>query len=85
MNGNKISAADEEKDLGIWLDTSLKTTKQVAVVTKSANFALGQIQRAFHYRKKSNLIPLYKSFVRPKLEFAVSAWCPWQEGDAKTL
>ena len=83
MNGNKIPAADEEKDLGIWLDTSLKPTKQCAVAAKSANFALGQIQRAFHYRKKSNLIPLYKTFVRPKLEFAVSAWCPWQEGDAK--
>ena len=85
MNGNKIPAADEEKDLGIWLDTSLKPTKQCAVAAKSANFALGQIQRAFHYRKKSNLIPLYKTFVRPKLEFAVSAWCPWQEGDAKAL
>ena len=30
-------------------------------------------------------MPLYKTFVRPKLEFAVQAWSPWQEGDKKTL
>ena len=46
---------------------------------------VGQIQRAFHYRTKKTLVPLYKSFVRPKLEFAVQAWSPWQEGDKKVL
>ena len=30
-------------------------------------------------------MPLYKTFVRPKLEFAVSSWNPWQEGDIKAL
>ena len=85
LNGEKIATANEEKDLGIWMDTSLKPTKQCTVAARSANFALGQIQRAFHYRRKSNLVPLYKSFVRPKLEFAVAAWCPWQEGDIKVL
>ena len=41
--------------------------------------------RTFHNRKKAHLVPLYKTFVRPKLEFAVSSWNPWQEGDIKTL
>ena len=36
-------------------------------------------------QKKANLIPLYKTFVRPRLEFAASAWSPWNEGDIKTL
>ena len=31
------------------------------------------------------MIPLYKCFIRPKLEFAVSAWSPWTEHDRKTL
>ena len=85
MNGEKIATANEERDLGVWMDSSLKPTKQCTVAARSANFALGQIQRAFHYQRKSNLVPLYKSFVRPKLEFAASAWCPWQEGDIKVL
>ena len=37
------------------------------------------------YRKKAQLVPLYKCFVRPKLEFAVASWNPWTEADKKVL
>ena len=85
MNGKKIEATMEEKDLGVWVQATMKPTKQCATAAKSANFALGQISRAFHFRKKKNLVPLYKTFIRPKLEFAASAWSPWTEGDKKQL
>ena len=85
MNGNQIEAASEEKDLGVIVESTLKPGKQCAQAAKNANFALGQIQRAFHYRKKSALVPLFKTFVRPKLEFAVAAWNPWTEQDKKRL
>ena len=85
MDGERLGVAEEEKDLGVWVTTSMKPSKQCTKVAQSANFALGQIQRAFHYRRKKNLIPLYKSFVRPRLEFAVAAWSPWLEGDVKIL
>ena len=85
MNGTKIETSKEEKDLGVWISSSMKPAKQCAAAANSANFALGQIMRAFHYRKKSHLVPLYKTFVRPKLEFAAASWNPWQEGDIKTL
>ena len=49
------------------------------------NFTLGQIRRTFHYRKKANFIPLYKTFVRPKLEYNIAAWNPWTEPDINTL
>ena len=85
MNGIQIEETKEEKDLGVWTEASMKPGKQCATAAKSANFTLGQIQRAFHYRTKKTLVPLYKSFVRPKLEFAVQAWSPWHEGDKKVL
>ena len=85
MKGDKIEVANEEKDLGVWVEATMKPGKQCATAAKSANFALSQIQRAFHYRKKSCLVPLYKTFVRPKLEFASSAWSPWLEQDKKIL
>ena len=85
LDGVKINRAEEEKDLGVWIQTSLKPSKHCATAAKTANFAMGQLLRAFHYRKKSNLIPLYKTFVRPRLEFAASAWSPWNEGDIQTL
>ena len=85
MGDTKIEEAEEEKDLGVWIDTSMKPSKQCAAAAKSANFALGQMQRAFHYRTKETLIPIYKSFIRPKLEFSVAAWSPWMEMDKKIL
>ena len=85
MKGDKIVEANEEKDLGVWVEASMKPGKQCATAAKSANFALSQIQRAFHYRKKSCRVPLYKTFVRPKLEFVSSAWSPWLEQDKKQL
>ena len=41
--------------------------------------------RSFHYRTKGTLVMLYKAFVRPHLEYAVGAWCPWTEKDCETL
>ena len=85
MNGVQIETANEEKDLGVVVESSMKPGKQCAQAAKNANFTLGQIRRAFHYRKKSNLVPIFKTFVRPKLEFAAAAWNPWTEQDKKQL
>ena len=40
LNGEKIATANEERDLGVWMDSSLKPTKQCTVAARSANFAL---------------------------------------------
>ena len=85
LYGERITETSEEKDLGVWTERSLKPTKQCAAAARSANFALGQIKRAFHFRNKRDMVPLWKTFVRPKLEFGVAAWCPWQEGDMKIM
>ena len=47
--------------------------------------SLGLITRSFHPRTKSILVPLYKVFVRPKLEYAVSVWNPWLQKDEDVL
>ena len=43
------------------------------------------ILKSFHYRTKQTLVQLYKSLVRPKLEFGVAAWSPWYERDIVCL
>ena len=85
MRGKELTESNDEKDLGVIVEANMKPGKQCTVASKSANFALGQLQRAFHFRKKEYLVPLYKTFVRPKLEYASSAWCPWLEKDKSQL
>ena len=85
MNGCVIEKVAEEKDLGVWVETDMRSSKQCRVAAQSANIALGQLSRAFHFRKASSIVPLYKTFVRPKLEHAVAAWSPWLEGDKEEM
>ena len=85
MNGCVIQKVEEEKDLGVWMETDLRSSKQCRVAAQNANWALGQLSRAFHFRKASSIVPLYKTFIRPKLEHAVAAWSPWLEGDKEVL
>ena len=85
MNGCDIEEVKEEKDLGVWMEEDLRPSKQCKVAAQSANWALGQLSRAFHFRKASNIVPLYKTFIRPKLEHAVAAWSPWLEGDREAI
>ena len=46
---------------------------------------LGQIGRAFHFRDKHVFVKLYKTYVRPHLEFAGQAWAPWTAADKDIL
>ena len=85
INGMQLNVTEEEKDLGVWTDSSLKPSLQCTKAANSANCVLGMILRSFHYRTKQSLVPLYTSLVRPKLEFAVAAWNPWLERDIECL
>ena len=85
MNGEPIQSVEKEKDLGVWISEDLKPGLQCEAAAKAANAALGMILRSFHYRKKFTLVHLFKTFVRPKLEFAVASWCPWLEKDIDAL
>ena len=85
MSGEKLEEVVEERDLGVWTSNSMKPAIQCERAAKSANRALGMMLRAFHYRTKETLIPLYKTFVRPILEFGGAAWCPWTAKDEETL
>ena len=40
MGGQQIGESKEEKDLGVWMESSLKPGKQCTVAAKVANFTL---------------------------------------------
>ena len=85
MDGEALETVEEEKYLGVWMRDDMKPSLQCAKAAQSANMALGMLLRSFHYRTKSTLIPLYKTFVRSRMEHAVAAWSPWLERDVEEL
>ena len=67
---------EEEKDLGVITDNQLTFTKQITKQTAKANQMLAIIRRSFHYLTADMLLKLYKSLVRPHLDYAVTVWNP---------
>jgi len=50
-----------------------------------ANRMLGMIKRNFADRSKETLMPLYKTLVRPHLEYCSQVWSPHYDKDIKLV
>jgi len=71
MNNQKLETVTEEKDLGVIISQDLKASQQAY---NKARRILGMINRNIVYRSKDIMVPLYKSLVRPHLEYCTAAW-----------
>ena len=85
MKGVNLTPTDSERDIGVKVHNSLRPSLQCSEAAQRGNAVLGQISRAFHYRDRKTFIQLYKQYVRPHLEFAITAWSPWTQADIQTL
>jgi ribonuclease P/MRP protein subunit RPP40 len=52
---------------------------------KKANRVLGMIKRTFTNKSKYIMLRLYKSLVRPHLEYCVQTWSPYYQKDIDLL
>ena len=74
-----LSEIEVEKDLGVFIDHKLSFKNHVAQVTAKANKVVGVIWRSFDYLSEDLFLQLYKSLVRPMLEYGHSVWQPYQK------
>ena len=65
-----------EKDIGVNFDDGLKFSEHIAICVKKANQKLGLVRRTFEYMEKDMFLLLYKSLIRPTLEYASVVWSP---------
>ena len=80
-----LAKANEEKDVGVIISSSLKPSLQCAKAASRANQVLGQMARSVTYRDKFTFIRLYKVYVRPHLQYCSPAWSPYSVGDREVL
>ena len=85
IEGTEVKKVSEEKDLGVITSEDLKQKKQVAKVVKSANRILGMIRRTITCKNKINILSLYKTLVRPILDYGAAVWSPHQRGDIEKV
>ena len=83
--GVVLEAVKVEKDVGVMISDDMKPSVQCNTAAKKANAVLGRMARSFTYRDREVWLRLYKTYVRPHLEYAVQAWSPWSQSDIKSL
>ena len=80
--GQSVMAVTEgEKDSGVLVDRELKFHQHTTKTVKKANQILGLIKRTFLARSKRLILPLYRTMVRPILEYGNAVWGPTCETD----
>jgi ribonucleases P/MRP protein subunit RPP40 len=85
MGGKNLLEVKEEKDLGVLVNSQFKVSSQCAAAAKKGYQVLGMISRTFVSKKKEILVKLYKSLVRPHVDYCIQAWRPHLQKDKDVL
>ena len=84
-NYHNLEETEVEKDLGVEVDNKLKFSHHVQTKVNKANKVLGCLKHTFKYLTKDIFPMLYKSLVRPHLEYASCIWSPQLKRDQDAL
>ena len=63
----------------------MKVSEQCGIAASKGNQILGLIMRNKTYKDIKLIIPLYKTIVRPHLEYCIQVWRPYRKKDIDTL
>jgi len=80
-----LQQIEEEKDLGVYTTSDLKSSMQCNKAANKAMSMLRMVNRAFKRFDKEEFLVIYKSFIRTHLEYCVQSWNPHFVRDEKVL
>lgn len=81
----EIDAVTSEKDLGVTFQENLKFNSHIDSCVNKANRVLGCIRNTFDFLDKDMFLTLFKSLVRPTLEYATCVWSPYLKQDIRKI
>ena len=85
MEERELSVVSCEKDLGVWISADMKCSKQSMYACNKAMKVLGMIKRTIRFKDMRVMLSLYKSLVRPHVEYCISAWNPHYKKDKELI
>jgi hypothetical protein len=77
LGGETLARQTNCRDLGVQLTSNNKSSEHCGIVAAKAIKRAGMILRAFTSNKPDTLLKAFTVFVRPLLECATPAWCPY--------
>jgi hypothetical protein len=85
INGQILGEVTEEKDLGVVFTEGCKPSVNCDKVSKNANKIMGLIRRKVTNKTKEGMLILYKTLVRPILDYCIPVWRPYMRKDINKL
>ena len=76
IHGLKIQETDCIRDLGILIDSKMSFNNHINMIIKNAYLKSYQITRIIKSRDLNLLVNIYKTYIRPQLEYATEVWNP---------
>ena len=80
-----LETVSEEKDLGVLFSNSLSFRNHITKSIAKANQMTGIVKRTFEYLNPEVFITLYKTLIRPHLEYANVIWRPHMRKDIENI
>ena len=75
LKGERLQIVDEAKLLGTIITNDLKWNRNTQKIVKDANSKMRMLHIASKFmNKKDDLVHIYKSFIRSRLEFSCTVW-----------
>jgi ribonuclease P/MRP protein subunit RPP40 len=81
----ELAPVTAEKDLGVNFTRDLKSSTQCRNSAAKARRIIGMVHRHFRRLGKQDFLLIYKSYIRPHLEYSIQAWSPHLRKDIDTL
>lgn len=85
LGGVVLSVTHNTKYLGVTLTDDMKWSEQISNACRKANSKLGMLRRQLRGTTETTRLTLYKTIIRPKIEYASSVWSPYRAGDKTQL
>ena len=84
-NSTNLIVVNCEKDLRVYVQDNLKFDKHISLTVNRANRLVGLIKRAFSYLDEETLLVLYKTLIRPILDYGNLIWFPTLKKDIRAI
>ena len=85
MNNSQLTIENSEKDLGVLFDTDMNFKHHIKTIINKANQRVGMIRRHFSKLNGQSLKLLYKTLIRPILEYCNVVWFPLTKHDTQEI
>jgi len=82
LGNQPLNIDNEEMDVGVLFDPTLKFSNHISKMISKGNQRVGLIKRTFSRLNINSFKLLYKSLVRPILEYCSVIWFPLNKTDA---